>query len=37
MLTVPTLIAVLWMTAFGGTALSQYLDGGYTAALEPER
>ena len=34
MLTVPALIAVLWMNAFGGTALSQYLDGGYTGVLE---
>ena len=26
---VPTLIATIWMNAFGGTAVSQYLDSGY--------
>ena len=29
MLIMPTLVAALWMNAFGGTAVSQYVDGGY--------
>ena len=29
MLIVPTLIAAIWMNAFGGTAVSQYLDRGH--------
>lgn len=37
-LIVPTLLSVLWMTAMGGTAIGQVLNGGYTlvqdAALE---
>ena len=37
-LIVPTLLSVLWMTALGGTAIGQVVDGGFTvvqdAALE---
>jgi BCCT family betaine/carnitine transporter len=37
-LLVPSLVSVLWMTAFGGTALSQFIGDGFTgvqdAALE---
>ena len=33
-LIVPTLVGVLWMNAFGGTALSQFLDTGYTGVTE---
>jgi len=29
-LLIPTLVCLLWMNAFGGTALSQFIDGGYT-------
>ena len=29
MLLIPTLLIALWMNAFGGTAVSQYIDGGY--------
>ena len=29
MLIIPTLVAALWMNAFGGTAVSQYVDRGY--------
>ena len=29
MLIIQTLVAALWMNAFGGTAVSQYVDGGY--------
>ena len=29
MLIIPTLIIALWMNAFGGTAVSQYVDSGY--------
>ena len=34
MFVVPMLIAVLWMNAFGGTAVSQYVDGGYTGVFD---
>ena len=34
MLLVPMLIAVLWMNAFGGTAVSQYVEGGYTGVVD---
>ncbi|WP_209010801.1 BCCT family transporter [Labrenzia sp. PHM005] len=33
-LLVPSLACVLWMTAFGGTALSQIVNDGYTAVTE---
>ena len=33
-LIVPTLLSVLWMTAMGGTAISQVVDGGYRAVQE---
>ena len=33
-LIVPTLVGVLWMNAFGGTAVSQFLDAGYTGVTE---
>ncbi len=29
MLIIPTMIIAIWMTAFGGTALSQYVDSGH--------
>jgi BCCT family betaine/carnitine transporter len=29
-LLVPSLVSVLWMTAFGGTALDQFISGGFT-------
>ena len=32
-LIVPTLIAVIWMNAFGGTAVSQYLDRGHSDVI----
>ena len=34
MFAVPLLIAALWMNAFGGTAVSQYVDGGYTGVVD---
>ena len=34
MLGVPMLISVLWMNAFGGTAVSQYVEGGYTGVVD---
>ena len=40
MLVVPVLLSALWMNAFGGTALSQYLDGGdntVVAAVQAQR
>ena len=40
MLVVPVLLSALWMNVFGGTALSQYLDGGdstVVAAVEAQR
>ncbi len=33
-LLVPSLVSVLWMTAFGGTAISQLLGAGYTGVQE---
>ncbi len=33
-LIVPTLVCVLWMNAFGGTAVTQFLDTGYTGVVE---
>ena len=40
MLIMPTLVAALWMNAFGGTAVSQYVDGGHPdviAAVQAQR
>ncbi|WP_026381024.1 BCCT family transporter [Afifella pfennigii] len=34
-LIIPTLVSVLWMTAFGGTAISQLMNG-YQAAVDAE-
>ena len=33
-LIVPTIIAILWMATFGGTALDQYFSGGYTGVAD---
>ncbi len=33
-LIIPTLVCVLWMNAFGGTAVSQFLNDGYTGVTE---
>ena len=33
-LIIPTLVSVLWMNAFGGTAVSQFLNEGYTGVTE---
>jgi len=33
-LIIPTLVGVLWMTAFGGTAVSQFVNDGYTGVTE---
>ncbi len=33
-LIVPTVIAILWMATFGGSALDQYFSGGYTGVAE---
>ncbi|MCP5152896.1 MAG: BCCT family transporter [Ectothiorhodospiraceae bacterium] len=33
-LIIPTLVCVLWMNAFGGTAVSQFLNEGYTGVTE---
>ncbi len=33
-LIIPTLVSVLWMTTFGGTALVQLIEGGYTGVAE---
>ncbi|MDX6752608.1 BCCT family transporter [Geminicoccaceae bacterium 1502E] len=33
-LLIPSLVSVLWMTAFGGTAISQLVNDGYTAAAD---
>ncbi len=35
-LIVPTLVSVLWMTAFGGTAISQVVDGGFQGVVEAD-
>ncbi|HGF5098852.1 TPA: BCCT family transporter [Vibrio parahaemolyticus] len=33
---IPSTVCVLWMTAFGGTAISQYVNGGYEAVFNAE-
>ena len=33
-LLIPALVSVLWMTAFGGTAITQIVTGGFTAIAE---
>ena len=33
-LVIPTLVGILWMNAFGGTAVSQFLNDGYTGVTE---
>ena len=33
MLIIPTLVAAIWMNAFGGTAVSQYVDHGHPAVI----
>ena len=33
---IPSTVCVLWMTAFGGTAISQYLNDGYQAVFNAE-
>jgi BCCT family betaine/carnitine transporter len=33
-LVVPTLVSIVWMNAFGGTAISQYLTTGYAGVTE---
>ncbi|MFW5681290.1 MAG: BCCT family transporter, partial [Pseudomonadota bacterium] len=33
-LIIPTLVSILWMNAFGGTAMSQYFDQGLTGVQE---
>ncbi len=33
-LIIPSIVSVLWMTAFGGTAISQIVNDGYTAVAE---
>jgi BCCT family betaine/carnitine transporter len=33
-LLVPTTVGLIWMTAFGGTAVDQFLDQGYTGVTE---
>jgi BCCT family betaine/carnitine transporter len=33
-LVIPTLVSILWMTTFGGTALGQFLDGGYAGVQQ---
>ena len=33
-LIIPSLVCVLWMTAFGGTAISQFVDQGYTGVVD---
>ncbi|WRV99008.1 BCCT family transporter [Grimontia sp. NTOU-MAR1] len=35
-LLIPSLACVLWMTAFGGTAISQVVNDGYTAVTEAD-
>ncbi len=35
-LIVPTLVSVLWMTAFGGTAIAQVTEGGVEALVEAD-
>jgi BCCT family betaine/carnitine transporter len=31
---VPSLICIIWMSVFGGTAINQYLDTGYTGVMD---
>lgn len=33
-LVIPTIICIVWMSTFGGTALDQYFGGGYTGVAE---
>ncbi|TOL90858.1 BCCT family transporter [Vibrio parahaemolyticus] len=33
---IPSTVCVLWMTAFGGTAISQYMNDGYEAVFNAE-
>jgi BCCT family betaine/carnitine transporter len=33
-LIIPTLVCILWMNAFGGTAISQFINTGYTGVTE---
>ena len=33
-LIIPSVVGVIWMTAFGGTALSQFINNGYTGVTE---
>jgi BCCT family betaine/carnitine transporter len=33
-LIIPSLVGVIWMTTFGGTAVSQYLNDGYTGVVQ---
>ncbi|PFG56233.1 BCCT family betaine/carnitine transporter [Vibrio sp. ES.051] len=33
---IPSTVCVFWMTAFGGTAISQYVNDGYQAVFEAE-
>jgi len=33
-LIIPTIVSVIWMTAFGGTAVSQFVNDGYTGVTE---
>lgn len=33
---IPSLVCVLWMTAFGGTAISQFVNQGYQAVIEAD-
>lgn len=33
-LIVPTMVSIIWMTSFGGQAISQYLDTGYTGVVQ---
>ncbi|MEM6354463.1 MAG: BCCT family transporter [Pseudomonadota bacterium] len=35
-LVVPTLVSILWFTAFGGTAVSQVIEGGYQGVVDAE-
>ncbi len=37
LLAAPTLLAVVWMSVFGGAALHQYVDGGYAGAADAVR
>ena len=33
-LIIPTIVGVIWMTTFGGTAVSQFVNDGYTGVTE---